>query len=44
MKRTRRHALGQHFLANRSVLDKIVRVIDPEPPMSSSRSARGRAP
>ena len=30
MKRTRRHALGQHFLVNRSVLDKIVRVIGPE--------------
>jgi 16S rRNA (adenine1518-N6/adenine1519-N6)-dimethyltransferase len=29
MKRTRRHALGQHFLANRSVLQKIVRVIAP---------------
>ena len=29
MKRTRRHALGQHFLVNRSVLDKIVRTIDP---------------
>ena len=31
MKRTRRHALGQHFLVNRSVLDKIVRTIDPRP-------------
>ncbi len=30
MKRTRRHALGQHFLVNRSVLGKIVRVIAPE--------------
>jgi 16S rRNA (adenine1518-N6/adenine1519-N6)-dimethyltransferase len=30
MKRTRRHALGQHFLVNRSVLDKIVRTIAPE--------------
>ena len=30
MKRSRRHALGQHFLANRSVLQKIVRVIAPE--------------
>lgn len=30
MKRTRRHALGQHFLVNRSVLDKIVRAIGPE--------------
>jgi len=29
MKRTRRHALGQHFLSNRSVLQKIVRVIAP---------------
>ena len=29
MKRTRRHALGQHFLANGSVLQKIVRVIAP---------------
>lgn len=29
MKRTRRHALGQHFLASRSVLQKIVRVIAP---------------
>ncbi len=30
MQRTRRHALGQHFLVNRSVLDKIVRTIGPE--------------
>lgn len=30
MKRTRRHALGQHFLVNRSVLGKIVRIIAPE--------------
>jgi 16S rRNA (adenine1518-N6/adenine1519-N6)-dimethyltransferase len=30
MIRTRRHALGQHFLVNRSVLDKIVRAIGPE--------------
>lgn len=30
MKRTRRHALGQHFLVNRSILDKIVRTIAPE--------------
>lgn len=30
MKRTRRHALGQHFLVNRSVLDKIVRTVGPE--------------
>ncbi len=30
MKSTRRHALGQHFLVNRSVLGKIVRVIAPE--------------
>jgi 16S rRNA (adenine1518-N6/adenine1519-N6)-dimethyltransferase len=29
MKRTRRHSLGQHFLANGSVLQKIVRVIAP---------------
>ncbi len=29
MKRTRRHALGQHFLTSRSVLQKIVRVIAP---------------
>jgi 16S rRNA (adenine1518-N6/adenine1519-N6)-dimethyltransferase len=29
MKRTRRHALGQHFLASRSVLEKIARTIDP---------------
>ncbi len=30
MNRTRRHALGQHFLVNRSVLDKIARTIAPE--------------
>src|SRR5512137_1029926 len=31
MKRSRRHALGQHFLFQPGVLDKIVRVIDPRP-------------
>ena len=31
MYRSRRHALGQHFLANRGVLRKIVGVIDPRP-------------
>ncbi|HYA48133.1 MAG TPA: rRNA adenine N-6-methyltransferase family protein, partial [Burkholderiales bacterium] len=31
MKKSRRHALGQHFLANRAVLAKIVDVIDPRP-------------
>ncbi len=30
MRRTKRHALGQHFLANRSVLQKIARTIAPE--------------
>ena len=29
MKRSRRHALGQHFLASPAVLERIVRVIDP---------------
>ena len=29
MKITRRHALGQHFLSNRSALQKIVRIIAP---------------
>jgi 16S rRNA (adenine1518-N6/adenine1519-N6)-dimethyltransferase len=31
MQRSRRHALGQHFLANEGVLRKIVGVIDPKP-------------
>jgi 16S rRNA (adenine1518-N6/adenine1519-N6)-dimethyltransferase len=31
MKRSRRHALGQHFLSQPGVLGKIVRVIDPRP-------------
>lgn len=31
MKRSRRHALGQHFLRNRAVLDRIVGVVDPRP-------------
>ena len=31
MYRSRRHALGQHFLANEGVLRKIVSVIDPKP-------------
>lgn len=31
MKKSRRHALGQHFLASRPVLAKIVAVIDPGP-------------
>ena len=31
MKKSRRHALGQHFLANEGVLRKIVGVIDPRP-------------
>ncbi len=31
MKRSRRHALGQHFLASPAVLERIVRVIDPRP-------------
>lgn len=31
MKKSRRHALGQHFLANPAVLRKIVGVIDPGP-------------
>lgn len=30
-KKSRRHALGQHFLASHGVLEKIVRVLDPEP-------------
>ena len=30
MKRSRRQALGQHFLHNRGVLDKIVRAVDPK--------------
>lgn len=29
MRKTRRHVLGQHFLANRSLLQKIVSIIDP---------------
>ena len=29
MKKTRRRALGQHYLHNRGVLDKIVRAVDP---------------
>ena len=31
MRRSRRHALGQHFLASRPVLAKIVAVVDPRP-------------
>jgi 16S rRNA (adenine1518-N6/adenine1519-N6)-dimethyltransferase len=31
MKKSRRHALGQHFLTNEGVLRKIVGVIDPRP-------------
>ncbi len=31
MYRSRRHALGQHFLANTGILRKIVAVIDPKP-------------
>ncbi len=31
MKKSRRHALGQHFLVNRGVLKKIIRVISPGP-------------
>jgi 16S rRNA (adenine1518-N6/adenine1519-N6)-dimethyltransferase len=31
MKKSRRHALGQHFLTNKGVLRKIVGVIDPKP-------------
>jgi len=31
MKRSRRHALGQHFLHNAAVLDRIVGVVDPRP-------------
>lgn len=31
MKRSRRHALGQHFLSQPGVLDKIVRAVDPRP-------------
>jgi len=31
MKKSRRHALGQHFLANEGVLRKIVGAIDPQP-------------
>jgi 16S rRNA (adenine1518-N6/adenine1519-N6)-dimethyltransferase len=31
MKKSRRHALGQHFLASTAVLHKIVGVIDPKP-------------
>jgi 16S rRNA (adenine1518-N6/adenine1519-N6)-dimethyltransferase len=31
MPKSRRHALGQHFLANRGVLNRIVSAIDPEP-------------
>lgn len=30
MSRSRRHALGQHFLVNRSLLERIARVIGPE--------------
>ncbi len=31
MKKSRRHALGQHFLVNRGVLQKIIRAISPGP-------------
>ncbi len=31
MKKSRRKALGQHFLTNRKVLNRIVEVIDPQP-------------
>ena len=31
MKRSRTHALGQHFLTHPGLLDKIIRVIDPRP-------------
>lgn len=31
MKRSRRHALGQHFLRSTGVLDRIVGVVDPRP-------------
>lgn len=31
MKRSRAHALGQHFLSHPGLLNKIVRVIDPQP-------------
>ena len=31
VKRSRAHALGQHFLSHPGLLDKIVRVIDPQP-------------
>lgn len=31
MKRTKRKALGQHFLTDRNVLKKIIRIIDPQP-------------
>jgi 16S rRNA (adenine1518-N6/adenine1519-N6)-dimethyltransferase len=31
MKKTRRQLLGQHFLHNRGILDKIVRAVDPGP-------------
>ncbi|MGZ5514363.1 MAG: rRNA adenine N-6-methyltransferase family protein, partial [Candidatus Aminicenantales bacterium] len=31
MQKSRRHALGQHFLTNPGVLRKIIGVIDPKP-------------
>ncbi|MFQ6110155.1 MAG: rRNA adenine N-6-methyltransferase family protein, partial [Candidatus Aminicenantales bacterium] len=31
MKRSRRKALGQHFLVSRRVLKKIIQTIDPQP-------------
>jgi len=31
MKRSKRKAWGQHFLTDRNVLQKIIKVIDPQP-------------
>jgi 16S rRNA (adenine1518-N6/adenine1519-N6)-dimethyltransferase len=31
MKKSKRKALGQHFLSDRNVLEKIIRIIDPQP-------------
>jgi 16S rRNA (adenine1518-N6/adenine1519-N6)-dimethyltransferase len=42
MKRSRRHALGQHFLVNRSLLEKIVRTIAPEAADSIVEIGAGR--
>ncbi len=42
MKRSRRHALGQHFLASPAVLERIVRVIDPQADDHSIEVGAGR--